>query len=170
MKKITKPNLKDGFTIIEVVLVLAIAGLIFLMVFIALPALQRSQRDTQRKDDAARVLSQITNYQSNNRGNVPDSDADMVTLVNNYLTSGGDSFEDPSTGDTYNLTCATVTNPDVANCASNIINSDSIGVGNIYVVPGYICDGDNVPAAGVGRKVAVVIGTEDGGNYCVDNR
>ena len=38
-----------GFTIIEVVLVLAIAGLNFLMVFIALPALQRNQRDTQRK-------------------------------------------------------------------------------------------------------------------------
>ncbi|MCL2869540.1 prepilin-type N-terminal cleavage/methylation domain-containing protein, partial [Candidatus Saccharibacteria bacterium] len=34
---------RQGFTIIEVVLVLAIAGLIFLMVFIALPALQRSQ-------------------------------------------------------------------------------------------------------------------------------
>ncbi|MBQ3261101.1 type II secretion system protein, partial [Candidatus Saccharibacteria bacterium] len=30
-------NFKKGFTIIEVVLVLAIAGLIFLMVFIALP-------------------------------------------------------------------------------------------------------------------------------------
>ena len=29
-----------GFTIIEVVLVLAIAGLVFLMVFIALPSLQ----------------------------------------------------------------------------------------------------------------------------------
>ena len=40
---------KGGFTIIEVVLVLAIAGLIFLMVFIALPALQRSQRDTERR-------------------------------------------------------------------------------------------------------------------------
>ena len=32
---------KNGFTIIEVVLVLAIGGLIFLMVFIALPALQQ---------------------------------------------------------------------------------------------------------------------------------
>ena len=40
---------KKGFTIIEIVLVLAIAGLIFLMIFVALPALQRSQRDTQRK-------------------------------------------------------------------------------------------------------------------------
>lgn len=42
---------KNGFTIIEVVLVLAVAGLIFLMVFLALPALQRSQRDTQRKSE-----------------------------------------------------------------------------------------------------------------------
>ncbi|MBS7346174.1 MAG: type II secretion system protein, partial [Candidatus Sacchiramonaceae bacterium] len=41
---------KYGFTIIEVVLVLAIAGLIFLVVFIALPALQRNQRDTQREN------------------------------------------------------------------------------------------------------------------------
>jgi prepilin-type N-terminal cleavage/methylation domain-containing protein len=38
---------KKGFTIIEVVLVLAIAALIFLMVFSALPALQRNQRDTR---------------------------------------------------------------------------------------------------------------------------
>ena len=40
---------KKGFTIIEVVLVLAVAGLIFLMVFLALPALQRAQRDTTKK-------------------------------------------------------------------------------------------------------------------------
>ncbi|MFZ1706834.1 MAG: prepilin-type N-terminal cleavage/methylation domain-containing protein [Candidatus Nanogingivalis sp.] len=51
-----------GFTIIEVVLVLAIAGLIFLMVFIALPALQRNQRDTQRKNDMSRVLSAVQSY------------------------------------------------------------------------------------------------------------
>ena len=48
-------NSKKGFTIIEVVLVLAIAGLIFLMVFVALPALQRSQRDTARRNDMSRV-------------------------------------------------------------------------------------------------------------------
>jgi prepilin-type N-terminal cleavage/methylation domain-containing protein len=40
---------KQGFTIIEVVLVLAIAGLIFLAIFITLPALQRAQRDQARK-------------------------------------------------------------------------------------------------------------------------
>lgn len=60
-----------GFTIIEVVLVLAIAGLIFLMVFIALPALQRSQRDAARKSEAGTVTSAIQSYMSNNRNAIP---------------------------------------------------------------------------------------------------
>ncbi len=64
----TKQNInsKEGFTIIEVVLVLAIAGLIFLMVFVALPALQRSQRDTQRRNDMSRVDTSLVQYQTNN--------------------------------------------------------------------------------------------------------
>ena len=70
-KKQTKKGCKKGFTIIEVVLVLAIAGLIFLMVFIALPALQRAQRNTQREDDLSRFLTAVTEYQSNNSGRLP---------------------------------------------------------------------------------------------------
>ncbi len=60
-----------GFTIIEVVLVLAIAGLIFMMVFIALPALQRNQRDTARKNDVSTISSAVTSFTSNNRGVFP---------------------------------------------------------------------------------------------------
>ncbi len=63
-----------GFTVIEVVLVLAIAGLIFLMVFLALPALQRSQRDTQRKNDARNLLAAIIEFQSHNKGQKPFND------------------------------------------------------------------------------------------------
>ena len=74
--KNTKPKLSSNpthkaFTIIEVVLVLAIAGLIFLMVFIALPALQRNQRDTQRKNDMSRVKTALDNYKSNNKNTLP---------------------------------------------------------------------------------------------------
>lgn len=61
---------KQGFTIIEVVLVLAIAGLIFLMVFIALPALQRGQRDTARKNDISTVTSALNTYRANNKGSL----------------------------------------------------------------------------------------------------
>ena len=62
---------KKGFTIIEVILVLAIAALIFLMVFLALPALQRSQRDTQRKDDIGKMIAAWTEFVGNNRGSQP---------------------------------------------------------------------------------------------------
>lgn len=60
-----------GFTIIEVVLVLAIAGLIFMMVFIALPNLQRAQRDTQRRNALGEMAAQIQQYQTNNNGRLP---------------------------------------------------------------------------------------------------
>ncbi len=78
-------NSKQGFTIIEVVLVLAIAGLIFLMVFLALPALQRSQRDTTRRNELGEFRTQIVQYQSNSRGRVPDSLVKWQSIVDDYM-------------------------------------------------------------------------------------
>jgi prepilin-type N-terminal cleavage/methylation domain-containing protein len=60
----------SGFTIIEVALVLAIAGLIFLVVFLALPALQNSQKDTARKQDVGRVVSALQSYMADNQGSL----------------------------------------------------------------------------------------------------
>ncbi len=65
---------KKGFTIIEVVLVLAIAGLIFLMVFFVLPQAMAGQRDTERRQAMSRVQSALVQYQTNNksrRNNLP---------------------------------------------------------------------------------------------------
>jgi prepilin-type N-terminal cleavage/methylation domain-containing protein len=96
---------KKGFTIIEVVLVLAIAGLIFLMVFIALPALQRSQRNTQREDDLSRVLTAANDYQTNNNGKSPWDDGKGKTdkrFVKRYIDSTCDY---PTQGDGYQYTC-----------------------------------------------------------------
>lgn len=70
-KKMTDGGSLGGFTIIEVVLVLAIAGLIFMMVFIALPNLQRAQRDTQRRTALGQVASAVQQYQANNNGRLP---------------------------------------------------------------------------------------------------
>lgn len=81
-------NSKEGFTIIEVVLVLAIAGLIFLMVFVALPALQRSQRDTQRRNDMSRVDTSLVQWQTNHStdpNNLPNpSTVSTWTATNNF--------------------------------------------------------------------------------------
>ncbi|HVS58318.1 MAG TPA: type II secretion system protein [Candidatus Saccharimonadales bacterium] len=66
-----KTKKDEGFTIIEVMIVLAIAGLIMLIVFLAVPALQRSSRNTQRKTDANNALSALSDYISNNGGALP---------------------------------------------------------------------------------------------------
>jgi prepilin-type N-terminal cleavage/methylation domain-containing protein len=70
---------QEGFTIIEVLIVLAIAGLILLIVFLAVPALQRSSRNTQRKNDAAAIGGAVANFISNNGGQLPNSVSDTAT-------------------------------------------------------------------------------------------
>ncbi len=50
-----------GFTIIEVMIVLAIAGLILLIVFLAFPNLRRNADNNGRKHDAALLVAAITN-------------------------------------------------------------------------------------------------------------
>src|ERR1700760_1433168 len=66
------PNRKSqqGFTIIEVLIVLAIAGLILLIVFLAVPALQRNQRNTARTNDVSRIGAAVSDWSSNNQGAV----------------------------------------------------------------------------------------------------
>lgn len=156
----TIKNKKQGFTLIEVVLVLAIAGLIFLIVFLALPALQRSQRDTARKNDVSRLMSQITNFQSNNQGALPASGAWDSSFKSAYLTSGGQSFGDPDTG-SYTLSQA-----------ATDATAPSTTIGNITIYIDARCDAD--PSNGLGdgsgdRQVAVVIPVEQGGFYCQQN-
>ena len=60
-----------GFTIIEVMIVLAIAGLIMAIVFLAIPALQKTNRNTQRKNDVSRISSLINDFVANNNGKLP---------------------------------------------------------------------------------------------------
>jgi prepilin-type N-terminal cleavage/methylation domain-containing protein len=61
----------NGFTIIEVLIVLAIAGLIMAVVFLAVPGLQRSQWNSSAKTDASHIAASITNYIANNNGTIP---------------------------------------------------------------------------------------------------
>jgi prepilin-type N-terminal cleavage/methylation domain-containing protein len=69
--KFLKKGSNKGFTIIEVVIVLAIAGLILLLVFQAVPALQRNNRNTQVRNQAATIFSGINDFVTNNQGVMP---------------------------------------------------------------------------------------------------
>jgi len=152
---------EKGFTIIEVVLVLAIAGLIFLMVFIALPALQRSQRDTQRKNDLSRAITAVTSFASNNRGALPDTSDNTAwgDFLTDYLTVGGDTFTDPSGTDyVFDIAASDVNIPEFA-------AEDAI----IYVTGGSTCDGENLLNDQGARKVAIRMKLEGGGVACSSN-
>lgn len=146
---------QKGFTIIEVVLVLAIAGLIFLMVFIALPALQRSQRDTQRKQDLSRAITSVTSYQSNNRGSLP---TDWNSFATSYLRSNGDAFTDPA-GTDYVFTPG----PIASGVSFNSANP------NIYVNVGASCNGESVTTGAGAHKIALQMKLEGGGIACDNN-
>jgi prepilin-type N-terminal cleavage/methylation domain-containing protein len=145
---------EKGFTIIEVVLVLAIAGLIFLMVFIALPALQRSQRDTQRKNDLSRLNTALSSYQSNNRGALP---TDWSSFVSRYITTGDDTFVDPS-GNDYNVS-TTATLPTSFDDSTPVIR----------VTVGAKCNGEDITTGQGPRKVAFQMKLEGSGVACENN-
>lgn len=157
---------QKGFTIIEVVLVLAIAGLIFLMVFIALPALQRNQRDSQRQTDMSRLQTAVVNYSNSNRGALPTN---WGTFVNSYMTVGGDTFIDPS-GATSAQGASQTTYQLVANTDNPIDNPFSESQNVIYYSVGYVCgpSADSL-ASGGSRKVAFRVALEGGGYHCVNN-
>ena len=151
MKKTT-----TGFTIIEVVLVLAIAGLIFLMVFLALPALQRQQRDTQRRSDASRVATNLTNWKSNNNGQLPLA-ASEATFVTNYL-KGPTEFKSPATQTQYVISW--VRTAADATTANGSVLSDSA-----YFGIDFKCSGETLVSAP--GKFGIRIPLENGGGYCV---
>jgi prepilin-type N-terminal cleavage/methylation domain-containing protein len=62
---------QSGFTIVEVLIVLAIAGLIMVVVFLAVPALQRSGRNNSLSSNARGVVAAVGNYMTNNSGAAP---------------------------------------------------------------------------------------------------
>ena len=156
---VQQKNNEKGFTIIEVVLVLAIAGLIFLMVFIALPSLQRGQRDTQRKTDLSRALTKVSDYQSNNRNSLPSNWDDFTTR---YLKAGGDTFVDPS-GTDYDFQ-----NPSVG--ITELTGEFSTeNQGKIYVNTSATCGTDGHVVASGARKVSLRLYLEGGGIACNSN-
>lgn len=153
-----------GFTIIEVVLVLAIAGLIFLVVFLALPALQRSQRDTQRRSDVGRAVAALQSWQSNHNGSMPaladlgGTAAAQGTFITQYLATDGSTFTDPSGGNYWFSATA------AASLAAATTNASNPTDGELGVMRGVTCAG-----TAKSNAVSIISRLEGGGTYCQNN-
>jgi prepilin-type N-terminal cleavage/methylation domain-containing protein len=144
---------KEGFTIVEVLIVLAIAGVIMLVVFLAVPALQRNSRNTQRRADAAHMAGLINEYSANHGGALPTD-----TIVNtNYGTEKFAIMNAPAAGGFL-----TVANPGT--------NGGSGTIAELQVHPGTVCSATNLPTtAGASARSFSIhykvetsgVGTED---------
>ena len=79
---------KKGFTLIEIVIVLAIAALILVIVFLAVSGAQVARRNEQRRNDAARALAAYESTAANSSGTYPTSGTAPTSFVANEPKSG----------------------------------------------------------------------------------
>jgi prepilin-type N-terminal cleavage/methylation domain-containing protein len=95
---------EQGFTLIEIVIVLAIAAAIMMMVFLAVQGARKTQRDTQRRADAARIGAMLDQYAANNGGAYPATAlspmlATSPSFWNDYEVAG--TLTTPGTASNY---------------------------------------------------------------------
>lgn len=171
--RLTKPN--RGFTIIEVMIVLAIAGLILAIVFIAVPQLQRNARDNARQNAVTRFKAELDTYASNNQGIYPFRGTPIGTqhflleFVDRYITQPGVEIENPTTGTQYTVAFGG---------GSAAVAGNRPSPTEIRVYPGMRCSGEFAStgayvapgAANNQKSYAVMAQLDRGGTYfCVDN-
>lgn len=156
MLKNNKTN--RGFTIIEVLIVLAIAGLIMLIVFLAVPALQRNSRNTSRKNDVSRVLGAVQEVMNNNNGSVA-----TTTLTSaNIGTAAG----------TLGYYTAIPNATAMSSTSSAVVNTSTVDTIEVYV--GAKCapmatGGGQGATAGTSRQIAVTYTVEPATKQCTSS-
>lgn len=152
------PSAQKGFTIIEVMIVLAIAGLIMLVVFLAVPALQRNSRNTTIKNDASALAAGISEYASNNNGSAPNKITQDTTDHSKLLV--GDTGTSQATAKVNGSTTLGNTAPQTA--------PSSFAAGTLYWGTGKSCDGTTTSRASTVWYYVEVSGTPSGTPKCVD--
>jgi prepilin-type N-terminal cleavage/methylation domain-containing protein len=162
MLKSIKKN-KDGFTIIEVLIVLAIAALILVIVFLAVPALQKSARNTQRRTDVSAIVTAVSNYISDNNGNVPNDIVIGLAATPKLVTV---SCVAPVAGSIPNTGCSPGTNTETANMGFYTYSTTVANIklsatdanpaiptattAQVYYAPDTSCNGNGAPSATTG--------------------
>lgn len=102
---------QKGFTLIEIIIVLAIAALIILVVLQAVAGAQKSQRDNTRKQEGSRIVSYLTQWASNNGGKYPAATDTINTDLSSYDTNLLNKWTVTNANTTAPTSCPTI-NPD----------------------------------------------------------
>lgn len=184
-----------GFSMLEVVLVMGLAGMIFLMAFLLVPQLQRNQRDEARRDDVMQLVQNLQKFQTNNRGVLPKGTtgvasrpiADQGTKYNTwagfYHDYVSEAFYDPD-GSSYILVpaeCKGSNRGDKCDYSTvvNIETGEGTSAGSVKIEDALnnldhhlvifwhaSCTEDYASYADNPRSFAVVTRLESAGTYC----
>lgn len=156
---------KSGFTIIEVLIVLAIAGLIIAIVLFAVPALQRNGRNTAIKSDANQIVGYVSDFVSNNDGTPPTS----VAIASGVVTVSSNAAGTQAV--TGNIQKGTTPNPTLAGAQATVTPA----AGTVTIVTAAKCgtaNGASYSTLSSPRTVAVVYAIETSSTNlakCVSN-
>lgn len=158
-----KNRKQEGFTIIEVLIVLAIAGLILLIVFLAVPALQRNAHNTSLKNDVAGILGAASEYTNNNNGATLAGVA--VALGANTFYIGGTAANCTAAASTLNCATAKVgTEITTVNTPTATISTAKPAIGTINLYTTAVCSGNTPVAAGATARNFVAYYQLEGGS------
>lgn len=150
----------EGFTIIEVIIVLVIGTIIMGAVFLVVPQLQRTQRNSRRQADARRVLAAAEQSAANNGGTYPA--ADTAGVGKGLITNITGTIVAPS-GNEYTWAYA------LPAAGSTQYPNDTL----YYTNGSFTCDKGAATAVTNSGKIVVIVASEDstGTNkgWCVGN-
>lgn len=186
-----KHKKSSGFTIIEVLIVIAIAGLIFLIVFVAVPHAHKQLRNAQRKRDVQRFFTALLDFKSYNDRKIPGGHLTSIGARSKFLkpivenrvlpittndvdSKKVDACNAASPRADYDSTAPGFDDPLLGRCYF-VSYGESIGdLGKIDWLVGYKCLGESwlpLTSSKTGKEsdVAAVITLEGGATFCVDN-
>jgi len=151
--KLNQLREKDGFTIIEVIIVLVIAAIIMLAVFLVVPQLQRTQRNSKAQTVGRNTLAAAEQYAANNGGTYTTTGTDISNISG--VQKNGSNV-------TYGYSTITSA-PTAAN----------LSLSTIYLIAAGTCT-DNKVAAYAGGAGYVVAMAQEGATtnsiWCVSSR
>jgi prepilin-type N-terminal cleavage/methylation domain-containing protein len=140
---------KDGFTIVEIMIVMAIIGLMLLAMLLVVPALRRNQRNKQRRDDVGSLITGMGEYATNNSGALPTNATQfgqvIGTLANNYTDGLARlGYYDPQTEVDYLYSTSAAATP-------------TLDASRVYVRNYAKCNGSTMTTTGATRRNVVVL-------------
>lgn len=160
---------RKGFTLIEVIMVLALAGLILTLVFLAVAQGNQYRRDNDRQAAAAKYLAATRQWISDNNGVIPDSTGTIIGtdgsvaydsangVMLKYIMVNGQTFTTPEGAPWKPLW--------QSGLPSSVTGSGNLD--KLYISADADCSGGGIIADASSRKIAVAVEEEGGQSYCI---